>query len=609
MKRTVPLIITALGGFVLIVAFFIPATEGWGEVAAIWFDILASIAFILGGGNLLKVHLKKISDRQAGWGYSGVTIAAFLITLGVGLLKVGSHPSPDQEHYGETFASLPLSSFPESQAIRMAGALPEKSRHKRLPASVARQLSEENGELVFRGWMLLDQRQDLMAYEDTLAWQCLVERLAEQAQPPPALAGKVAYYPDHQALSFTGMMSELDRDALRGLDAAPQWQSAVDRLFEQSRRQTRLEVGPLPAGIELSNGPVDRVRYDGRRGELVVFGPLSLAERAALAARFPIVKPLTPGDWQAWRRQIESFGSRLTDAQRQAFDKQIAGLWSADQLRQALDAAGQPVEVAKSACRLMEERAGGQQPLEPTEATGTAVSLNARQAAVLEEFSRRAEMTAGELIERLKAEGEFTAGQERALQRFLSQLPTVGAFEKSLALALLRQGPLTTAQREVLFAGARAESAWRQNVDRLFVAAHQPKHPWSGDYSEQGNPFWWIYEYVFKPLTATMFALLAFYVASAAFRAFRAKNVEAILLLGTAFIILLGRTAAGVYLTDWLPEGLAGLRVENLTVYIMNVFNTAGNRAIMIGIALGIASTSLKVLLGVDRSYLGSGQD
>ena len=86
-----------------------------------------------------------------------------------------------------------------------------------------------------------------------------------------------------------------------------------------------------------------------------------------------------------------------------------------------------------------------------------------------------------------------------------------------------------------------------------------------------------------------MFAMLAFYVASAAFRAFRAKNVEAILLLGTAFIILLGRTFAGVLLTSWMPESIAGLRIENLTVYIMSVFNTAGNRAIMIGIALGIA--------------------
>ena len=106
-----------------------------------------------------------------------------------------------------------------------------------------------------------------------------------------------------------------------------------------------------------------------------------------------------------------------------------------------------------------------------------------------------------------------------------------------------------------------------------------------------------------------MFAMLAFYVASAAFRAFRAKNLEAILLLGTAFIILLGRTFAGVLLTSWMPESIAGLRIENLTVYIMSVFNTAGNRAIMIGIALGIASTSLKVLLGVDRSYLGSQEE
>jgi hypothetical protein len=120
--------------------------------------------------------------------------------------------------------------------------------------------------------------------------------------------------------------------------------------------------------------------------------------------------------------------------------------------------------------------------------------------------------------------------------------------------------------------------------------------------------FWWLYEYAFKPLTATMFAMLAFYIASAAFRA---KNIEAVLLLGTAFIILLGRTFAGVWLTSGIPNdsAIAGLKTENLNVYIMQVFNTAGNRAIMIWIALGIASTSLKVILGVDRSWLGSGEE
>ncbi|MEM7228325.1 MAG: hypothetical protein AAF432_05845, partial [Planctomycetota bacterium] len=105
-------------------------------------------------------------------------------------------------------------------------------------------------------------------------------------------------------------------------------------------------------------------------------------------------------------------------------------------------------------------------------------------------------------------------------------------------------------------------------------------------------------------------ALLAFFVASAAFRAFRAKNVEAILLLGTAFIILLGRTFAGVFITSFIPEDavfLSLLRIENMTVEIMTNIVTAGNRAIKIGIALGTASVAIKILLGIDRSYLGSG--
>jgi len=139
-----------------------------------------------------------------------------------------------------------------------------------------------------------------------------------------------------------------------------------------------------------------------------------------------------------------------------------------------------------------------------------------------------------------------------------------------------------------------------------------PTYSWSGTYRETGGAFWYVYQYAFQPLTSTIFAMLAFYIASAAFRAFRAKNIEAMLLLGTAFIILLGRTAAGVVLTSWIDPNrwsgfryFTGLRIENLTVYIMSVFTTAGNRAIMIGIALGIVSTSLKVLLGIDRSYLG----
>ncbi len=120
-----------------------------------------------------------------------------------------------------------------------------------------------------------------------------------------------------------------------------------------------------------------------------------------------------------------------------------------------------------------------------------------------------------------------------------------------------------------------------------------------------GSAFDWTYQYVFRPCASTMFAMLAFYVASASFRAFRAKNAEATLLLVVAFIILLGRTFVGTLITSWLPASLHFLTIPYLAEKIMTVLNFAGNRAIMIGIALGIISTSLKVIIGIDRSYLG----
>ena len=127
-----------------------------------------------------------------------------------------------------------------------------------------------------------------------------------------------------------------------------------------------------------------------------------------------------------------------------------------------------------------------------------------------------------------------------------------------------------------------------------------------GDYNAEGTVFKWIYEYMFKPCQATMFALLAFYVASAAYRAFRAKNTDAVILLVTAFIILFGRTFLGTLATMWLPDELEFLKIPNIANWIMIVINQAGNRAIMIGISLGIIATSLKIILGIDRTYLGS---
>jgi len=123
------------------------------------------------------------------------------------------------------------------------------------------------------------------------------------------------------------------------------------------------------------------------------------------------------------------------------------------------------------------------------------------------------------------------------------------------------------------------------------------------EYMVSGGTFEWLFGAFYVPLNATMFALLAFFVASASYRAFRARNKEATLLLLAAFFVMLGRVPVGDILTVWLPEGW---RMSSWADVIMNYPQLAGQRAIMIGIALGIVSTSLRLILGIERSYLGS---
>jgi hypothetical protein len=115
----------------------------------------------------------------------------------------------------------------------------------------------------------------------------------------------------------------------------------------------------------------------------------------------------------------------------------------------------------------------------------------------------------------------------------------------------------------------------------------------------------WIYDNLYAPMSATMFAMLAFYIASAAFRAFRIRTLEAGLLAAAALIVMLGRVPIGHLLTAWLP---APLQLPALQDWIMEVPQNAAKRAILIGAALGVMATGLRVILGIERSYL-SGKD
>ena len=172
---------------------------------------------------------------------------------------------------------------------------------------------------------------------------------------------------------------------------------------------------------------------------------------------------------------------------------------------------------------------------------------------------------------------------------------------------------------------------------------------WGAHVTTEGTLFKWMFDYMFTPMSATMFSLLAFFVASASYRAFRIRNFEATLLLVAGIIIMIGRVpigsvisswfvmyilvlALGIYVNFWkknkmITFGVVGIGLAIVTIAGMmtgwpldkpGVFylpviqewiyfypNVAGARAIMIGIGLGIFATSIRYILGIEKSYIG----
>ncbi len=112
----------------------------------------------------------------------------------------------------------------------------------------------------------------------------------------------------------------------------------------------------------------------------------------------------------------------------------------------------------------------------------------------------------------------------------------------------------------------------------------------------RGSPFLWVFDNVQAPMQTTVFSLLAFYVASAAYRGFRARRAESVILVLAALIILLGRVPRGEMVSPEVPK---------IVSWVLTVPAVAAKRAILIGIGLGMTATAIKVIVGMERTYLG----
>ena len=91
MKRLrlwIPLIVLYLTGIVTLLGFFGGNTAIFGNVLAInavWIGIIASVALLLGLGNIGRVHGLRIAHRERGYAYSIVLLLAAAATIGVGV--------------------------------------------------------------------------------------------------------------------------------------------------------------------------------------------------------------------------------------------------------------------------------------------------------------------------------------------------------------------------------------------------------------------------------------------------------------------------------------------------------------------------------------------
>jgi hypothetical protein len=115
---------------------------------------------------------------------------------------------------------------------------------------------------------------------------------------------------------------------------------------------------------------------------------------------------------------------------------------------------------------------------------------------------------------------------------------------------------------------------------------------------------------VFQPLIAATFSLLAFYIASAAYRAFRIRSAEAGLMMAAAFIVMLAQVPLGAWLTHWIPpDGEFGFfRLERFGDWILKWWNSPAQRGITFGVAVGMLAMSLRLWLSLERGTFFSDQ-
>lgn len=124
-----------------------------------------------------------------------------------------------------------------------------------------------------------------------------------------------------------------------------------------------------------------------------------------------------------------------------------------------------------------------------------------------------------------------------------------------------------------------------------------------------------LFDYTLVQLDAAMFSLIAFYIFSAAYRAFRIRSVEASILMFTAMLVMIGIVPLGAYFSYTilgLPEGAApeganfltqllhSLGLPTIANWVLTQLNAPAQRAIEFGVGIGGLAMAIRLWLSLE---------
>ena len=106
----------------------------------------------------------------------------------------------------------------------------------------------------------------------------------------------------------------------------------------------------------------------------------------------------------------------------------------------------------------------------------------------------------------------------------------------------------------------------------------------------------WLFEYWWVPLTSAAYAITGFYIFSACYRAFKARNIDAAILIIAGVFVMLTNAPVGASIWSGIPV---------IGRWILDIGQIPAMRTISFTGGLGLILFGFRTLLGWERGTLG----